>query len=362
MARLTQQIPSRKFELILARIGEILADEIAYQEAQFGKIAGDNNVQVWKERIIDWNAPTEFPAVNVGFGGGPYTGKDQTINEGNYTFYIDCHVNAKSKETEDSETEPSVEQGDTRAADRLLKLLGVCQAILDSPFYCTLGYAAPFNCTMKVDRVLIHRGQEADALNGRMGRLEVFVKAPETVQLVEPTLLGEYVTQVKLYSTNKGYYWGPLPGVIDEDDSVGVIDEDSTPILPQSGRPYVKISEFELADLFDGDSLLTGLVPDGSGGYENKNFTADQIADYLGTGSQTIDRFVFNEVLTGTVNGSNATFTTQFDFVPGTTKVQIQGVELRIIDDYQTIGTNTIQFVTSPLTGEVPVIDYIKQP
>lgn len=72
---------------------------------------------------------------------------------------------------------------------------------------------------------------------------------------------------------------------------------------------------------------------------------------------------VFKEELTGVKNGSNATFTTQFDFVPGTEEVRINGLTQENTDTqicYYTVGTHTIVFTDSPLSVDYLDIDYNK--
>lgn len=70
---------------------------------------------------------------------------------------------------------------------------------------------------------------------------------------------------------------------------------------------------------------------------------------------------IWNEVPAGLINGINATFTTAFNFQAGKLAVRLNGLQQKIVGDYQTIGTNTIQFNVSPLAGEVIEIDYLKQ-
>ena len=68
---------------------------------------------------------------------------------------------------------------------------------------------------------------------------------------------------------------------------------------------------------------------------------------------------VHGETPAGVIDGSNATFTTAFDFVPESVDVS-DGVRLKVIEDYQTTGNRTIILNQSPLAGENILIDYIK--
>lgn len=70
---------------------------------------------------------------------------------------------------------------------------------------------------------------------------------------------------------------------------------------------------------------------------------------------------VYGETPAGTIDGSNATFTTAFDFVPGKIAVYINGLLQKPVTHYNTSGTNTIFFNDSPLTGDLIEVDYVKQ-
>lgn len=77
--------------------------------------------------------------------------------------------------------------------------------------------------------------------------------------------------------------------------------------------------------------------------------------------SGSLGNFLFGEILVGVVNGSNATFTTPFNFVPGKIEVFINGLLQKLITHYQTIGVNTIIFNDSPQTGDTILSNFIKQ-
>lgn len=88
--------------------------------------------------------------------------------------------------------------------------------------------------------------------------------------------------------------------------------------------------------------------------------TDDTLNDVVDEGILSDADFVFNEVPTGLINGSNATFTSAYDFIIETLEVFLNGVKLTKLSDYNTSGTNTISLYTSPLTGELLNINYIK--
>lgn len=70
---------------------------------------------------------------------------------------------------------------------------------------------------------------------------------------------------------------------------------------------------------------------------------------------------VIGEIPAGAMNGINATYTSEFDFVPESVEVFLNGVRQKIIDDYQQIGTTQIQFIASPGINEKILINYKKQ-
>lgn len=77
-------------------------------------------------------------------------------------------------------------------------------------------------------------------------------------------------------------------------------------------------------------------------------------------GGGDLSDFLFGEVPIGVIDGSNATFTTPFDFVAGKVEVFLNGLLQKLVTHYQTIGTNQIQFNDSPQIGDQILINQIK--
>ena len=69
---------------------------------------------------------------------------------------------------------------------------------------------------------------------------------------------------------------------------------------------------------------------------------------------------IYNEVPIGLINGVNSIFTSVNNFIPEKIEIYLNGFLQKIINDYQTIGTNTIQLNFSPNVGETLLINYIK--
>lgn len=199
MALIDGIIPEQKYELIRDRIAQILAAELGNQgdlhspQEQFVK-------EVYLERFTSFDI-SDFPYINVSLANMEYDNKDQRQADGLNKFYIVAYT---AQKTEGSTS------GDTRATIKLHRLLGLCRSILSNPIHRTLGFtAAEVNIkTTYVSSITIPKVDEnGDMVNAIMGFIEFFVKAPEDVVLKEGVVVGESYTTVKLYNTEKGYYY-----------------------------------------------------------------------------------------------------------------------------------------------------------
>jgi len=70
---------------------------------------------------------------------------------------------------------------------------------------------------------------------------------------------------------------------------------------------------------------------------------------------------VFNETPTGTVDGSNAVFTTAHAFQPGSTAVYINGLRERLGVGYTETTSTSLTFSQPPTSGDELIIDYLMQ-
>lgn len=68
--------------------------------------------------------------------------------------------------------------------------------------------------------------------------------------------------------------------------------------------------------------------------------------------------FVIGETPTGVINGSNATFTTQNNFVPLSLDLILNSTIQTYGIDYITTGTNTITLNVSPVVGDIIRVNY----
>lgn len=196
MPQIFTAIPEQSYELIRARIGEILLSEIA---AQYYITANPylNGLRVWMERTVPFSF-AELPAVNVQFVSGGYDNQDVAQVDGTFQYFIDVYVNAQTTEDGDA---------DTLANIKLQRILGICRAILMNPKFKTLGFAPPFIMNRIVNDVSIKDPGKQDATNSVMGRLTLQVKAPEDTELITPPLLYGFDTRVYLHLSDSGYLW-----------------------------------------------------------------------------------------------------------------------------------------------------------
>lgn len=72
------------------------------------------------------------------------------------------------------------------------------------------------------------------------------------------------------------------------------------------------------------------------------------------------DNTVFGETPNGTVNGSNATFTVDFNFAPDSVEVFVNGILQTLVTDYVLSGLVTIIFGVSPEVGDSIKVRYVK--
>jgi hypothetical protein len=196
MSLITQAIPPQAFELIRDRIGEILTTEINKQYT----LTYDEELDidaVWVERFIPFDKE-EMPAINVTLISGNLSGHTQRNTDGQYTYAIDVYTKAKSRDDD---------PGDALATRRLHRLIGICRAILESPYYPTLAFTPPFIANRHCESISIAEPGRQDAVSAIMGRLTFVVRVPESMELKTPTSIAFSNTSVKINTTDKGYFY-----------------------------------------------------------------------------------------------------------------------------------------------------------
>jgi hypothetical protein len=195
MALIEHEIQAQTFELILARICEILADELDNQL----DITSDDlfSATVWQERFIALDK-TELPAVNVFFNGVNYDSNNALASHGDLRYTIEVHTSGKHTSTE---------RGDTFAALQCHKLIGVIRYILENPYYLRLGYATPqgFIRGTKVDSIDIAQPEMKDGIHSIVGILVFTVRAAVLNGTIEPVVAEGYTTKAEISETENGY-------------------------------------------------------------------------------------------------------------------------------------------------------------
>jgi hypothetical protein len=69
---------------------------------------------------------------------------------------------------------------------------------------------------------------------------------------------------------------------------------------------------------------------------------------------------IWGETPSGSVDGSNATFTSSYPFVPETVSVTVNGLWQKRVENFNTTGDQTVTLATSPGVGEKILINYLK--
>lgn len=195
MSKITQPISSQAFEFIRDRIFEIIVDEFDGQHT----LTTDDDLEL--NVFLERNTPldkTEISSIVISLATGSFGNKHQGSVDGTYQFHIDFFTNSK--------TNSSI-SGDTKAALKLHKIMGLGRAILEDPIYKTLGFVPPFIMKTWFSEFNIAAGNKEDALNSAMSRLIFNVVANETSKLIVPNLIEGYKTSIKIDSTGKGYFY-----------------------------------------------------------------------------------------------------------------------------------------------------------
>lgn len=99
-----------------------------------------------------------------------------------------------------------------------------------------------------------------------------------------------------------------------------------------------------------------GTLPDATTSSAGLMSAADKVA--LDAAASTAN-FVFNEVPSGTVDGSNTVFTTASNYLSGTTALYLNGLRQTLNSSYSETGSDEITFSSAPQVSDEIIIDYI---
>jgi len=195
MAKITQIIPTQRFELIRDRIAQILALELANQAVLQSNTLF--NGKVWVERFIRFDK-TELPAINVYFSDASYDHNTAITARGTNTYNIDLHCSAKHENGSD---------GDKLSMFKLQKLAGVIRAILEDPAYIRLDFANGVIQHTSVSSLRVSEPSQEDSFLITSGRLVFTVLSNENTRDLQPIDASEYTTSVTIGETDKGFYF-----------------------------------------------------------------------------------------------------------------------------------------------------------
>lgn len=189
MPKIDFQIGQQAFELIRARVYDILLDELSGQTTMSG-------IGLYAERNIAFSAE-ELPAVNIRVAQIDNSNKHQGQSRQEQLFTIDCVSAGKSGVST---------RGDFISATKAHQIAGVCRYILEDTRYKTLGYTTGFIERVFVRAILFNSEQTTDTDYITTVRLELTVQAVEVNTLVPPRLLEGYETTAKLEDSNTGFF------------------------------------------------------------------------------------------------------------------------------------------------------------
>lgn len=113
-----------------------------------------------------------------------------------------------------------------------------------------------------------------------------------------------------------------------------------------------------------GDVLLSnasgssewGTLPNATTSSAGLMSAADKIAL---DAAASLANFVFNEVPSGTVDGSNTVFTTASNYQSGTTALYLNGLRQKLGSSYNETDDAEITFTAAPQVSDEIIIDYI---
>lgn len=209
MAKINGIIQQRTCEIVIDKIGIILAEEIANQYELSEEEA--LNADVWALR----NTPIsedDLPCILVSF--------------------LEINADRTSVQEAKGDNRISIECF-ARNRVELNRLMGVVWSILSDPQYKHLDLpAGTISGLPKVTKIQFQERYEYDANSIAIGRLIFEFSAPETFQLIDRPLYNGGTTVVRLWESDKGYLWGIAP----ENE---FISEEGTAFISEEGQLFI---------------------------------------------------------------------------------------------------------------------------
>lgn len=86
-----------------------------------------------------------------------------------------------------------------------------------------------------------------------------------------------------------------------------------------------------------------------------------EISEQGPCGPSAAASLIVGETPAGNVDGVNATFTTALPFVPESVEIFVNGLKQKLIDEFNTVGSQTVSLAVSPGIGETILINYVRE-
>jgi len=193
MPNLTKAISPKNLDIIRAKIGAILVDELP-NIATLNADTDLDNIQVQLERFTPLNENEYLPRVIVRFTGGNLIAKDAVSQRWSYNYAIMCYASVNE------------EDGDRKASLLVTKILGIINEILNSSYYLHLDLPKPMIFRTEPQQIEIMDSQDnQESMNISVGGLNFMVETLETQNEIDPTVLEQHKANMDLFNSNKGF-------------------------------------------------------------------------------------------------------------------------------------------------------------
>lgn len=203
-SRITQRIPSQRFEIIKDRIAEIILCELESQKAlnvqDKETLAILNNTKLFSERMRKLSSSQSYAIVLIN-ASMDFSNQHQTYSKNAVTYFLDFYGGDTSSQNI---------AGDTRSADRTQRLIGIVRSILESPHWARLGFDPSISEQIIASRKIqtVRRMEEVDtrdSMDSVMYRMLFMVETSETTETLSGVDLKNAITNVKISDTELGY-------------------------------------------------------------------------------------------------------------------------------------------------------------
>lgn len=193
-------IEKQLFEQVGLNVGRILAAEISSQATL--KNNPLLNAVVWNERFTPFDN-SEMPAVNVSFAGYDNVEYNPVTDMNKCLYNIDVFTSGDASLNNDSE----IVTGDLDSRTINKEIVGIIRAVLRSSKYKLLEVPKGRIRTHNIEKVMVSHEYYSDTNFLTMTRISLSVILYEDNVLDSTRTLNGNTTNVKISSTNKGYFF-----------------------------------------------------------------------------------------------------------------------------------------------------------